>query len=368
MDERLGPIERGKNCLTCHLTYKECPGHFGHLVLAKPVIPQVQFQQMIIKLLGFYCNRCSAFLIDKYAQKTAENPSPVIEEVLSKSEKSRFMLVDKILNSSKDKKCPNCGASQPKYTRDREGIIQILARMPDKETDKYVVNPEMIYMIFKNVTDEDVELAGLNPKLTRPEWMLWTIMPVPPPAMRPSVRQDNGRIAEDDLTHKLNEIIKANNILRDKISGSADEARNIKDVDGSWKLLQYHIATYVDNEISNLPRAQQRSGRPLRTLRQRIKAKEGRVRGNLMGKRVNGSGRSVITADPFLSMDQLGIPKRIAMNLTYPELVTPYNIGVMTQLVRNARCSARCQTSPTERADNGDSFEIHAGREKDADQ
>jgi DNA-directed RNA polymerase beta' subunit len=235
----------------------------------------------------------------------------------------------------KTKSCPNCGADQPKYSKDKNGIIRIVYSYSRSKGDgkpTQIINPEMILTIFKNISDEDVELIGLDPKLSRPEWMIWTIMPVPPPAMRPSVKRDEGTTAEDDLTRKLNDIIKFNNQLRIKIA-----EKDVKQgfIDDCWTLVQYHVATYIDNEISHLPPAQQRSGRPLKTIRQRVKAKEGRVRGNLMGKRVDGSARSVITADPYLSLEQLGVPRRVAVNLTYPELVTQFNVAQMTQLVRN---------------------------------
>ena len=70
-----------------------------------------------------------------------------------------------------------------------------------------------------------------------------------------------------------------------------------------------------------------RSGRALKTLRQRLKGKEGRIRGNLMGKRVDFSARSVITPDPNIKINELGVPFKVAMNLTYPEIVTEYNIN-----------------------------------------
>ena len=72
--------------------------------------------------------------------------------------------------------------------------------------------------------------------------------------------------------------------------------------------------------------ATQKSGRPLKSVKQRLKGKEGRVRGNLMGKRVDFSGRTVITPDPNLRIDQVGVPRSIAQNLTFPEIVTPFNI------------------------------------------
>lgn len=317
MDPRLGPIERGKICPSCGYTYKNCPGHFGYLNLAKPVI-QIQYYPTIIKLLGCFCHRCSTILIDKHDHK-------VQQELKSKGGKGRYAY----LTSNLLKECPNCGATQPKYTKDKDGIakIQALSSADVKQT----INPEVVHTIFKNISDEDIELAGLDPSRSRPEWMIWTIMPIPPPAMRPSVKSETGKVSDDDLTHKLNDIIKFNNQLRMKL----DEDTKQRYIDDWWQLVQYHVATYVDNEISNIPKATHRSGRPLKTIRQRVKAKEGRIRGNLMGKRVDGSARSVITADPNLSMDELGVPKKIAINLTYPELVTPYNISQMTQLVRN---------------------------------
>lgn len=327
MDPRLGPIDNGIKCKTCNYTRTECPGHFGYLVLAKPVI-QVQYYTLIIKLLGCFCSRCSALLIDKTNQR-------FMDELRSKSGKGRFAIIEtKLIKPAKTPTCSNCGAVQPKYMKESDGILRVLrvsGNYKGKEKEKFPMNPEMILTIFKNISDEDLELIGLNPNLSRPEWMIWTIMPIPPPAMRPSVKRDTGKVDDDDLTHKLNDIIKWNDMLRKKIAESTKQSM----IDEVWQLVQYHVASYIDNEISILPPARQRSGRPLKTLRQRIKAKEGRIRGNLMGKRVDGSARSVITADPYLSMDQLGVPKRVAMNLTYPELVTKFNLAKMIQLVRN---------------------------------
>lgn len=324
-DRRLGPIERGLICPTCKYQYKECPGHFGYLNLAKPVI-QIQYYAFIIKLLGCWCRRCSSLLIDKY------NPD-VMNELRSKKGKGRYIYI--LANAAKD--CYNCGASQPKYTKDKEGIAKIQVIYGDKKSGdsknelKETINAETIHNTFKNVSDEDVELTGLNPKRSRPEWMIWTVMPIPPPAMRPSVRSETGKVSDDDLTHKLNDIIKFNNQLRIKMTEPTKQSY----IDDWWQLVQYHCATYIDNEISNIPTATHRSGRPLKTIRQRVKAKEGRVRGNLMGKRVDDSARSVITGDPNLSLDELGVPLVIAMNLTWPEKVHAYNIAEMTQLVRN---------------------------------
>ena len=103
-------------------------------------------------------------------------------------------------------------------------------------------------------------------------------------------------------------------------------------------LLQLHIVQYFDNENISLPKSEFKTGgKPIKSISERIKAKQGRVRSNLMGKRVDFSARSVITSDPYIDIDQVGIPKKIAMELTVPEEVTPFNIKHLTDLVKNGR-------------------------------
>ena len=136
---------------------------------------------------------------------------------------------------------------------------------------------------------------------------------------------------EDDLTHKIINIITTNNKMTDAIERGDLEHKRLE-LD---ELMQYHVATLFDNEINGLPPSTQKSGRPLKAIRQRLKGKEGRVRGNLMGKRVDFSARSVITPDPNLALDQVGVPRTIALNLTFPERVTRLNINKMHALVAN---------------------------------
>ena len=135
---------------------------------------------------------------------------------------------------------------------------------------------------------------------------------------------------QDDLTHKLADIIKANNeLIRNEQAGAAAHI-----ISENTKMLQFHVATLTDNAMPGIPVAMQKSGRPLKSIKQRLKGKEGRIRGNLMGKRVDFSARTVITPDPNLRIDQVGVPRSIAQNLTFPEIVTPFNIDKMQELVR----------------------------------
>ena len=162
--------------------------------------------------------------------------------------------------------------------------------------------------------------------------MICSVLPVPPPAVRPSIIEENGQRREDDLTHKLSDIVKYNIQLKQRIESNKGTEEQLKVL---TNLIQYHIATFMDNTIPGLPVAQQRNGRKLKSISDRLKKKEGRIRGNLNGKRVDQSARSVITPDPFISLDELGVPIRIAMNLTFPETVNEYNIEAMRVLVRN---------------------------------
>ena len=172
---------------------------------------------------------------------------------------------------------------------------------------------------------------GLNRYWCRPDWMICSVLPIPPPQVRPSVIQDNNQRSEDDLTHKLFEIIQTNNALQDKINNNASKAI----IDDQYAVLQYHVATLVDNQIPGVAPSAQRSGRPLKSIQQRLGSKEGRIRYNIMGKRVEFSGRSVITPDPNISIEEIGVPIKIAMNLTVPERVTKYNRSTLYKLIQN---------------------------------
>ncbi|EQD55950.1 DNA-directed RNA polymerase subunit A', partial [mine drainage metagenome] len=171
---------------------------------------------------------------------------------------------------------------------------------------------------------------GLNPRFGRPEWMVLTVLPVPPVQVRPSITLESGERSEDDLTHKLVDVLRINQRLRENRDMGAPQLV----VEDLWELLQYHVTTYFDNQTSGIPPARHRSGRPLKTLAQRLKGKDGRFRSNLSGKRVNFSARTVISPDPLLSINEVGIPFEVARGLTVPLHVTVQNQEVAKELVR----------------------------------
>jgi DNA-directed RNA polymerase II subunit RPB1 len=189
----------------------------------------------------------------------------------------------------------------------------------------------MVLKILKRISDEDVSFMGFSAIWSRPDWMICQVMSVPPPSVRPSVKHDAQQRSEDDLSHILVNIIKTNKTLQDKIQNNAPS--NV--IDDWTTVLQYYIATQVDNKIPGVASVAQRSGRPLKSIKDRLNGKGGRMRGNLMAKRVDYSARSVITADPNLSIRDLGIPMKIAKNITKPVTVNKLNLAFLTKLVQN---------------------------------
>ena len=320
-DPRMGVLDNGKVCRTCGQTNHSCPGHFGHYRLTRPVY-YIQFLPIIMNVLKCICIRCSKLRIDKELHK----------DLLHRKGEARWKDVLKL--SSNIKRCgqeceDGCGAPQPdKFTR--EGIARIVAHYQElKQLQPLEV--EYVHRLFRRITDEDVDFMGLSRFWCRPDWMICTMLRIPPPQVRPSVVQDNNQRSEDDLTHKLFDIIKNDKTLQQKIEGNSNKTV----VDMMTNVVQYHVATLVDNEIPGVAPSAQRSGRPLKSIQQRLGGKEGRIRYNIQGKRVEFSARSVITPDPNLSVAEIGVPLEIAMNLTSPERVTPYNLDKLYKLVQN---------------------------------
>jgi DNA-directed RNA polymerase II subunit RPB1 len=141
---------------------------------------------------------------------------------------------------------------------------------------------------------------------------------------------------EDSLTLKIADIIKTSNNLRKRMSKEQAQSQDITGANEANTLLQIHLATYFDNENVALPKSEFKTGgKTTKSVSERLKGKPGRIRGNLMGKRQNYCARSVITCDPNLSIDEVGIPLKVAKNLTVPEIVTPQNIEHLSNLIRN---------------------------------
>ncbi len=325
-DPRMGVLEPGLICPTDGLDYMQTPGYAGHIELARPVF-YIQYLSTIQKCMKCVCFKCSKLLVskDKYKQALKFQGDARWKYV--------FSLCTKVKRCGDDSE-DGCGTLQPNKIR-KEGLATIFAEWKNDSNDAepiiIKVTPEMVLKNFKRISDDDVTFMGFSPLYSRPDWMICQVMSVPPPAVRPSVKHDAQQRSEDDLSHILVNIIKTNKTLQEKIQNNAPS--NV--IDDWTTVLQYYIATQVDNKIPGVASVAQRSGRPLKSIKDRLNGKGGRMRGNLMAKRVDFSARSVITADPNISIRELGIPMKVAKNITKPVIVNKINKNFLTKLIQN---------------------------------
>tara|TARA_Y100000034_G_scaffold136768_1_gene215609 strand:- start:39441 stop:42005 length:2565 start_codon:yes stop_codon:yes gene_type:complete len=318
MDIRLGVIDPGLRCKTCGSKLKECIGHFGYIEMARPVI-HYKFVSQMLNLLRTTCRECGKILMSQNDLKSNLKKLRKVEHLFGLEER-RILTKSLILKTKTINKCPHCKARQQKITLEKPTTFL--------ENDKRI-SPIEIRTRLEKIPDEDGELLGLRTGSIRPEWMVLTVLSVPPVTMRPSITLQSGQRAEDDLTHKLSDIVRINQRLFENINAGAPEII----VEDLWDLLQYHITTFFDNNVAQLPPARHRSGQPLKTLKERVESKEGRIRHNLAGKRTNYSSRTVISPDPMLHLNEVGVPIMVAKKLTIPERVTEWNMEYLKKFV-----------------------------------
>ena len=320
MDPHLGVIEPGLRCKTCGHKVDECPGHFGHIDLAMPVI-HVGYVKEIKKLLQSTCRVCGRLLLTEDQAKEYRETMLSVEEMGGDALDVRMVSKETAKDAASRPTCPHCGAQQLKITLDKPTTFR---------EDGHKLTPKEVRERLERIPDNDLLPLGIEPNSCRPEWMVLTALPVPPVTVRPSITLESGDRSEDDLTHKLVDVLRINQRLRENRDAGAPQLI----VEDLWELLQYHITTYFDNQTSGIPPARHRSGRPLKTLVQRLKGKEGRFRSNLSGKRVNFSARTVISPDPGLSINEVGVPEEAARELTVPVFATKSNLAILKDMVK----------------------------------
>ncbi len=319
MDTRLGVIDPGLVCKTDGLRLKDTLGHFGYIELARPII-HIKFVRQVYDMLKCTCNNCGRVLIP---QKDIRRFSDLLETIgVEQGVQAQRRKVREIVIKYKGKgKCPHCAAKQ--------GKIRIEKPYTFYEEDTKL-SPIELRAWLEKISDDDLELFGMNPIAIRPEWMVLTVLQIPPVTMRPSITLESGERSEDDLTHKLGDVVRINQRLFENINAGAPEII----IEDLWDLLQYHVTTYFDNTVAQLPPARHRGGQVLKTLTKRIKSKEGRIRHNLAGKRTDFSARTVISPDPLIGLNEVGVPKKMAMHLTIPERVTEWNKEYLIEFIK----------------------------------
>ena len=329
-DPKMGVLEHGLYCPTDGLSNIETPGYFGHMEMAMPVY-FIQHMKEISKILKMICYKCSKLLIDKQKYKhltelTAEERWTFLTSVFFKRHISRC-------GENSDE---GCGCKQPDKIRmsgfaTLDAVWESIMVNDVKDTVTQHISADKVFKMFKRISDDDVNFMGFSSIWSRPEWMICRVLPIPPPAVRPSVKHDAQQRSEDDLTHIYMSINKYNNILKEKISTNAAPMV----IEKYHQILQYYVAMVANNKASGTSPIGQASGRAYQCISSRLNTKNGRIRGNLMGKRVDFSARSVITGDPNLSITQLGVPLKIAKNITKPVVVNDRNKNFLTKLVQN---------------------------------
>ncbi len=302
MDPRLGVVDPGIRCRTCGGSVGECQGHFGYLELTKPIV-HVHYAKILFSMLKLFCRKCSRILIEEKELERLGERKVTIKEITKMIKK----------------KCPYCKTEVKKFK-----FIKPYTFIEGSETLNFLSIRERL----EKITNEDLDILGLK---VRPECLVLTLLPVPPVTVRPSITLETGERSEDDLTHKLVDIVRINDRLKENIDLGAPDFI----LEDLWELLQYHVSTYFDNELTGVPPARHRSGRILKTLSQRLKTKEGRFRGNLAGKRVNFSARTVVSPDPMINIDEVGVPEVIAKELTIPVRVSEKNVEDVRKIVLN---------------------------------
>lgn len=369
MDPRLGATRTTNNAVT-GLSIKRDPGNWGHCSLALPVYHPIFFEH-VKNILKIICPNCSNFRTSSPTSSREIIAKNIRGKNIARSRRLK-VITEKILKG-KAKDCEVCHAPLPEIVQDNENQVLGFAltyKTKDEEDATIVIedkpgaaapakgakgkgsrggskaktskktepiSSKRVYNILKRITDDDADLMGFAPKTARPEWLMISVLPIPPPTVRPSVIGDNDKTSDDDLTQILHNIIRHNNQLQYLLQDVTSKGNSINDVNKEAQracaALQLHVAALIDNETNSYNKVVNRAHRPLKTIKSRHKGKTGRVRNNIEGKRTNWSSRSVITADPKMRIDQVGVPYEIAKILTYEETVNAYNIEFLTTLV-----------------------------------
>lgn len=350
LDPRMGPPNKFSFCATCHGSFTDCPGHYGYLTLALPVY-NVGYLSTIVDILKCICKSCSrVLLLEKERVEFLKKMRNTRIEPLKKSEILKLIVkrCNGMASGRKAVKCSRCGYinGMVKKAIGILGVIHDRSKIIDDSLEECrsaishttesrasinmppILNPDRVLSLFKNMLDEDCELLYLS---DRPENLIVRNIAVPPLAIRPSVFVDGGTQSnESDITERLKRIIQANASLQQELSETISTSKSL----AGWADLQMEVAQYINSDVRGVPFHMQ-AAKPLSGFVQRLKGKQGRFRGNLSGKRVEYTGRTVISPDPNLKITEVAIPILMARTLTYPERVSHHNIEKLRQCVRN---------------------------------
>lgn len=324
----MGVMDKNVLCPKCNKTNLDCPGHLGQISLNRYFIHPM-FMEVAIRVLMSVCNSCSKLLLsDSYLKQKGIDRLSGKNRLKKISEESKF-------GRCENAKTHNC-APNPEY---------IMTGVKDKYEVKYIFSKkdshnirviDDIEKIFDNISNEDAVLLGfLNG--AHPRDMIMKSFAVIPPCARPFTIRD-GQKKEDHLTTCYDEIIRDNfKYARTSAEAKIKGYQGKKDEEGIEanckrkfeRDLHFHISHFIDNHDKKYCRSPTEQ---IIGIKQRITKKEGLIRGNIMGKRVNFCGRSVLGPDSTLKLGEIAIPESMSKILTIPETVHEKNIDFIRDL------------------------------------
>jgi DNA-directed RNA polymerase beta' subunit len=348
-DPRMGcDAETNLPCVTCNASPKECPGHFGHIELNEYIIHPLFYKQ-VVSFLRCCCIQCNRLLI-------TEDQVSICGLMRYKHERRFKKIMEKL---EKVDICCHCSHPQPKITYSiSDNTIAMVYKEKVTEDDNQgddsdpesskkniqkkketkisiALSVDEIKKLLDAIPDSDVILCGFDPENVRPGNFIMSVFPVIPPCARPFVLAD-GNICDDDLTNQILEIIKANNILKPNDDEIPDEKKENKK-QKALQSLKFRVTTFYNNSQGKAKHPT--NGRPIKGLKERMTGKEGQIRNNLMGKRVEFSGRTVIGPDPKLRFGEMGLPIQVSQDLTIPEMVTSFNYDYLSDIVNTGKAN-----------------------------
>ncbi len=320
-DLRMGTFDSELPCQTCENMSKLCPGHPGMVELKYPVQSPL-FLKEIQRWLKVICANCGKPLMS--------------DEKLNALIKSKKVGRDKILkeyrqamNNTKSVTCAHCQAVHLHIIRDQSDSITLfrveyeknMEDSKDRIVKKEKIYPHEIRNIFNKITDETVLQLG-KPLICHPKKFILDKVRAPPNTIRPDIRKlGGGRSTSNDVTVLLQNIIKVNSRLPDTIPNeiSPDLGKDIH-------LLELHVYEMIKGSSSTQKQTlTNNSNKPLTSIAKRLPRKFGRIKRNLMGRHASHMARSIITCDPTLKVDEIGVPVIICKDAQIPMFVREYN-------------------------------------------
>jgi len=344
-DERMGALDNGKECLTCGFDNMTCPGHFGYIRLEEPIY-NPKYIRTVLQILKCVCVNCSQPRISK---EHAE-----LQGLLKKVRGNRLKAF--VGKCEKLSVCSvlGCGSPLPKF--EYKDVIKMYY---DENSSKIELTARQCLSIFLKINHDTMKLLGFNHELASnsifsddsiitdedkihvhelvPSSFFFTIFPVIPPCARPWVMRD-GEKHDDDITTKINEIIKLNNSLKPDVQKTKRKAVALTELNRASIIqdLINHIYCLIDNHKDK----KSTGGRASKGLSDRLGGKQGRIQANITGKRVDYSARTVIdSGGTLLGPGEVGIPLEVSKIITYPELVNSLNIQELQNLVNKGKAN-----------------------------